>query len=431
MKKLLSIFVIFFIISQNLLWLHAEPLKEDPPKIDAESYILADLKSGKILYEHDADLKHYPASTTKILTAALALENAKLDQVMTASKEAVNDIGKDGMNIGILPGEELTLDTLLHALLIRSANETANIIAENVCPTRQEFVDLMNKKAQELGATNTHFVNPCGSHNKDHYTTARDMLKIARYCMSMPKFKEIVAMKDYTPPPTSKHDKWPVLGSTNIMINAKSKYFTKVTGIKTGYTEPAGNNLISSAVDDSTGMELIAVVFGVGPNAGYHAVFKMSQELLEYGFKNYAPKNIAQANSPIVNQIVKNASNDTKVDLVTQESLDAILPKDSSNINVTKEYKIDKDVTAPVKKGDVYGAVEYSVNGVSVGKVALVASNDVAAKSNPLAVVKKTSSVDILKYILGAMFIAIGFIALRLSLKRVSKRINYRKSRRL
>ncbi len=174
MKKPVYCIIILVVLLVNVCNVAAET-----PSIPEGSCILIDSKTGQVLFEKASDAKRlFPASTTKIMTAALALENGKLDAMMTASQEAIYDIGKDGSNIGIMAGEQLSLENLLKALLISSANETANIIAENLCATRQEFVDLMNQKARELGASDTHFVNPCGAHDDNHYTTAADLAKM-------------------------------------------------------------------------------------------------------------------------------------------------------------------------------------------------------------------------------------------------------------
>ncbi|HBN84777.1 MAG TPA: D-alanyl-D-alanine carboxypeptidase, partial [Clostridiales bacterium] len=154
----------------------------------AEAYVLMDAKSGQVLASYQADKQLYPASTTKMLTAVVALENASLDMNMTATQGAVHDIGKDGMNIGIQAGEILRMEDLLHAMLIVSANETANIIAENISETRESFMDLCNEKAKEIGMVNTHFTNPCGMHDENHYTTAMDLGVLAQYAMKNETF---------------------------------------------------------------------------------------------------------------------------------------------------------------------------------------------------------------------------------------------------
>lgn len=198
--------------------------------IEAESCILIDSRTGQVLYSQNADKSGiYPASTTKIMTAIVALENADLDHVMTASQAAINDIGEGGMNIGIMAGEKICFIDLLNAMLVCSANEAANIIAENVASSREEFISMMNKRATELGALNTNFVNTCGIHNSKHYTTARDMAIIARHAMTIPTFREIVKKDHYDMPITNKHEKWNTLYTTNKFL--KQPLLVSVTNI--------------------------------------------------------------------------------------------------------------------------------------------------------------------------------------------------------
>ncbi|GAE90587.1 D-alanyl-D-alanine carboxypeptidase family protein [Acetivibrio straminisolvens] len=243
MKKILLFLVMTTIFFSSVVMVKAQPLD-----INARAYILIDSKTGQVLAEYNPDFKTYPASTTKIMTAILALELGDLDQIMTVNQSAIDDIGPGGMHIGLLPGEQLELRYLLDALLVRSANETAYVIAENLCSSRQEFYNLMNEKAKELGATNTNFLNPCGIDNgekgKNHLTTARDLAKISQYAMTIPQFREIVQKTIIKIPPTNKHSEEVIVGTTNRLLlyeksRYKSEYFSKVTGIKTGYTDRA------------------------------------------------------------------------------------------------------------------------------------------------------------------------------------------------
>ncbi|MCX7709363.1 MAG: D-alanyl-D-alanine carboxypeptidase [Clostridia bacterium] len=421
MKKLVLLLLVIVILTTNAIVSFAEPFS-----IDAGAYVLMDSKSGQILYEHNADAKLYPASTTKILTAIVALENGKLDQMMKASLAAVNEIGKDGMNIGIMEGEELDLEHLLQALMISSANETANIIAENISPTRKEFVDLMNKRAAELGAINTHFSNPCGAHDKNHYTTAKDMAILARHGMTIPKFREIAGKTDYRMLPTNKHAEWPILGTTNKLFGLKSQYYSKVLGIKTGYTEPAGNNLASAAIDNN-GMELIAVVMDVGPQAGRHAVFRFSKDLLEYGFKNFAVQKLQNANDVVQSVQVLNAKDETPLDITAQDNFECVLPKNAGTQDVTSNIQIHPEIKAPIKQGDVLGSIEYQKNNTVLGKVNLVASRNIEEKPMASQIVSKTFSNRTVTNTLVVIALLLAlFILLRITLRRVSRKVSDR-----
>ncbi|MGB3990053.1 MAG: D-alanyl-D-alanine carboxypeptidase family protein, partial [Acetivibrionales bacterium] len=304
-------------ISRKLLYLSftailiitsALPVNAESVNIADEecSYVLMDSKTGMILAEQNADELIRPASLTKILTAIVALENGDLQQEMEVSQQAVYDIGRGGMNIGIMAGETgLTLENMINVMLIKSANEAANIIAENLAPSRREYMDLMNRRARELGATNTYFVNPSGKDTEkedaDHFSTARDIAIMARHAMTIPEFRKIVATEYYEDMPvTNKHDKWDPLRNTNKLlwhdnthpyrINGEEYRYT-VTGMKTGYTAAAGNNLVITATGQD-GMELICVVMHV---MTANKVYGYARELLRYGFENYAMHKLTDA----------------------------------------------------------------------------------------------------------------------------------------
>ncbi len=421
MKKILILFTIFSIIFY-VTPVNAESLNFE----NASSYILIDSKTGQILYGHNTDKKLYPASVTKIMTAILALEKGDLNQIMTASQAAIDDIGVDGMNIGIMPGEELRMEDLLNAMLVISANETANIIAENICPTRKDFIDLMNQKATEIGAVNTHFVTTCGAHDPDHYSTTADFAKIARYAMQIPKFREIVCKSSYQMPPTNKHSTWDTLYSTNKFLGQTSQYFTKILGIKTGYTSQAGNNLVSSAAN-ADGEELIAVVFGVfGANAKQD-VISYSKKLLEYGFSNYPLQSVVEANKVMKNVNVENASSNSTLDLVTSEELKSALPLDKSTWNIISKENIPASIKAPISKGQVLGYIEYEKDGISLGKVNLVASASISERiKSQTAPSAKTPMENTLfkKVLIGVFVLMLVFLATRIVLRKISRNLN-------
>ncbi|MDP4093549.1 MAG: D-alanyl-D-alanine carboxypeptidase family protein [Bacillota bacterium] len=383
MKKLLTVLIIVSILLISVIPAFSEPASPNGLDINAKACILIDSKTGQVLYQLNADTTHlYPASTTKMMTAIIAIENSKPDQIMTASQKAIDDIGDGGMNIGIMPGEQLTMQQLLEPLLISSANEAANILSENVFSSQSEFIDKMNEKAQEIGATNTHFLNPNGMQDPDHYTTARDLSTIARYAMTLPLFKETVEKTQYKLDPTNKHSEWPVLGTGNTFLYRKSHYYTKALGIKTGYTTEAGHNLVAAAANDS-GMELIAVVMGVFvPNAKVKAN-EYCQDLLDYGFKNYSIQQVSGANEPVQEiSDIKDAKDNTALKLVTAASVSSVLPNDKNEWNIEKTKHLNQDIKAPINKGTALGYIEYKRNGILLGKTDIVAANDILVKKS-------------------------------------------------
>lgn len=428
MKRILvlTFFLLFILI------LNETPAYADLITTDARAYILIDAKTGMVLCEKNADDKLYPASTTKILTALVALEKGNLDQMMTASREAIRDIGPDGMNIGINPGEELRMEDLVNALLIRSANETANIIAENLAPARKDFVDMMNKRAKELGAVNTNFTNPCGLHGMEHYTTARDLSVITRYAMTIHKFREIVAKDSYAMTPTNMHKKWDMLYTTNKLLYQTSDYFSKVTGIKSGFTSQAGFNLVSSAMNND-GMELIAVVLGETDHPQSRVVSD-SKKLLEHGFQDNSIQKLTNAGQVIKSVSVSGAKDDMNVDLVTGNDFSCVLPVDKNEWKVTTMENINPAIQAPIQKGDILGYIEYERNGIKLGKVDLVAastverSNAAKFKDNAKAVTGNSFFINTIKIVLGFV---IFFVVLRLVLRSVSRNLKSRRRRKM
>ena len=235
------------------------------PSTYSPSCILMDQNSGKILYSKNANTKMYPASTTKIMTAILTLENCNLDEVATASHNAVYSIPYSYSVATIQEGEELTIEQLLNVLLIPSANDAAVVLAEHIAGSVEAFADMMNNKAVEIGCKNTHFVNPNGIHNEDHYSTAYDLALMGQYAMKFDVFKSIVSKTYYALPATAKYDKDDrKFNTTNDLIkknyssSPRNYYYEYATGAKTGYTDAAKSCIVATATKND--VSLIAVV---------------------------------------------------------------------------------------------------------------------------------------------------------------------------
>ena len=352
------------------------------PAAHAESAILADMASGKILFSKNPNQKVYPASTTKILTGILVLENAQLEDVVIASEEAIAPITNKHSHMGILIGEELTVEQLLYGMLVYSANDAANVLAVHVAGSLDAFVQMMNDKAAELGATGSHFVNPHGFHDDNHYTTAADLLTISRYAMQNEKFREIVKTDMYTIPETNKYKETRHLSSTNHLISRRryaNYFYDKAIGIKTGYTDEAGSCLVSAAVKNDS--ELISVVMNCAnttavENGAYS--FVDSKELLEYGFENYKYITVAAPGDIVSDSSVYEAKDDIRVAMTVDADIANILPIDYDTNEVV--YNItyaDKKVRAPIAKGDILGTISYTYKGEEIGTASIVATNDV------------------------------------------------------
>ncbi|NMB96674.1 MAG: D-alanyl-D-alanine carboxypeptidase [Clostridiaceae bacterium] len=420
--------------------------------IEAEGFVLIDSHTGIILFSDNADKKQiYPASTTKIMTAIVALENKSLDTVMTASQAAVYDIGEGGMNIGIMAGEEITFSDLLHAMLICSANEAANIIAENVASSRDEFISMMNERARELGAMDTHFVNTNGMHHKEHYTTAKDMAIIARHAMSIPAFREIVKKESFIMTPTNKHEAWEPLYTTNKFL----RYGTSpgcnfdIIGIKTGFTTPAGHNLITAAVDES-GMELISVVLGVKTPRSWEDVYDYTEKLLQFGFNNFSLKKLIAENAYVTTVAVENSNDSLTLDLVTDQSIFGILPlaqadainslnnirqtnskavysaSNNNSWNIIKKVHLKPVISAPISQGEILGYIEFFRDDTVLGTANIIAANSIEKEIPSHDNFKSTKLFKVIRTI---VIVVLSFLMLRFTLKRISRKANSKRNR--
>lgn len=283
-KKILIL--LFFLLLLNFF--SARTALADEPMIYSPSAILIDSNTGTVLYEKNADAMVYPASTTKVLTAIIAIENCSLDEKTVASEQAITSIKSGYTNAKIQVGEELTIEDLLYALMLKSANEAANVIAEHIGGTSENFANIMNAKAIELGCTSTHFVNANGIHDENHYTTASDLAKITRYCMQNKLFRHIASTEEYTLPATPQYPMGDrVLKNTNSLMNRESPYYYPyVIGGKTGFTTQAKNCMIAMSLKD--GLELISIVFHAETTEdGRSARYLDTISLLEYGNNNF------------------------------------------------------------------------------------------------------------------------------------------------
>jgi|LSQX01.2.fsa_nt_gb D-alanyl-D-alanine carboxypeptidase len=379
MKKKYAIIFIITFITINLTIIYTS--YGEQLQINSSSAILIDSSTGKVLFEKNIDEKMYPASITKIMTAIIAIETGNMDDIVTASYEAVHSIPYNSSNAGICVDEKLSLKDLMYCLLIVSANESANVIAEHIAGSIDEFVKMMNTKAYELGATSTNFVNPHGLHNENHYTTAHDMALIAQYAMKLPVFREIVKIDYIELPPTEKYDEVRYLSNTNHLINRHrssgytNNLYAPATGIKTGYTSQTGYTLVASAQKD--GMEFISVVLCGQNDTGQNYSYADTINMFNYGFDNYKIQKIVSPNDIIEETKIPFAKDATPIILAAQGPLNALLPNEFDNSLIEKAITIIPSIEAPINRGDIIGFVSYSFEGIPLGGVNLLASRTV------------------------------------------------------
>lgn len=366
-------FIIFFstfLFFENISY--GENLQE--LNLYSESCILIEANTGTILYGKNENQKMFPASTTKILTAIIAIEKCNLDDAVIVQKSAISSIPAGYSSAYLSEGEQVTVRDLLQVFLIHSANEAGYVLAEHISGSVSNFADLMNSKSKEIGCTNSNFVNPSGIHNENHYTTAEDLAKIASYCMKNKTFRSIVSMKKCTIAPTNKSDSR-TYKNTNDLINPSSKYYTpECIGIKTGYTSEAKNCLVAGFTKN--GLNLISIVLGSPTIQGISSTRCVdSITLCKYGYSNYEMKKFATKGETISSIDIKNGSKETRtLDLILENDVKLLSKADSSESNLNISLK--ENLHAPIKANDIVGTATYTSCGTKV-TVNLLASHDV------------------------------------------------------
>lgn len=260
------------------------------PEISAEGAVLYDVTHDKFLFEKNADKRFYPASITKLLTALLVLENADFNETVTFSQNAVTRLESGAVTLQIQEGDRVSVKDCLYGLLLKSANEVANGLAEHVGGTIYGFADMMNAKAASLGCTGSHFVNPNGLNDQDHYTTARDMAKIAKAAFANEKLCEIASTTSYKFPATKAAGERTITMGHKMLFSSDSRYYEGIVGGKTGYTSLAGNTLVTCVERD--GVRMIAVILQARSTH-----YTDTKALLDYGYALNAAGTLTQSGS--------------------------------------------------------------------------------------------------------------------------------------
>jgi len=370
LKKVLFLFV-FIIIINLYSFSYAEELS-----LSGEGAILIDVDTMEIIYEKNAHSQFYPASTTKIMTAILAIELGNIQDIVTVDEESIKLT--DGSHIALEPGEQLSLEQLLNALLIESANDAAFVIAKHISGSHDEFYKLMNEKAKSIGALNTNFLNPNGLPNESHLTTAYDLALIGRYAMENEIFRSIVKNYTYTIPITNKKTEPRYLKSANKVLYSNEKIdvdgklvpikYEGVNGVKSGYTLVAQQCLVNSLEKD--GHKLIAVVLKSNGKNIYSDIHK----LFNYGLTNFEKIHIGYANKFIDNYKVEDGIIPF-VAGVTKTDFYFIINKNDKD-KIVEKIIINEPIEAPIDKGQIIGKVQYLLKDKIIGETDIVATMD-------------------------------------------------------
>lgn len=343
----------------------------DGPAIGAEAAILMEANTGTILYEKNINEKLYPASTTKILTCLIATERTSLSDVITMSDDAVFSVPIDGSKIYLDVGDQITMDQALQAVLIASANDAANGIAEFIGGSLDGFADIMNKRAEELGCTNSHFVNSNGLHDENHYTTAYDLATIGRAFFSNELLCKYASTRRLHLEPTDTQSKDIIENSKNKLYAGMEYEYEYLVGSKTGYTDLSRQTLVSCA--EKNGMKLICVILKEESPYQYEDTIS----LFDYGFGNFQIVNIAESDSEYV---INNANFFTTGNDIfgSSKPILSLNQKDYIILPNTADLKdVQSSISYDVTEENQIALINYTYNGVAVGSVSV----DLAADS--------------------------------------------------
>ena len=335
------------------------------PQVEAEAAAVMDIDTGAFLYSKNAEAKMYPASITKIMTTLVAIENIEesdLDKKIKASETALAPIGSDSSQIWLSVGEKITMRSALYAIMLASANDAANVVAEKVGGSIENFVQMMNDKAKELGCVNTHFVNPHGLHDDDHYTCAYDMALIAQAAYANPLFRQIVKTVEYRIPKTKymKEDRW-LLNHQKMLYEDGEFCYDGCTGGKTGFTDDAWNTLVTYATKD--GKTLVSVELRVN---GSWKTFRESAALLDYGFQNFRHEEMEEkADSATIGRLV-GVCRFGRASLLNQPEIGKSAVESKNTVKVTIPKKAKKSKLERVTQNG--NEISYCYQGWEVGE---------------------------------------------------------------
>ena len=342
-----------------------DPNPPGAPKLDASSWVIIDRETGLYLAGKEPDKRLPIASTTKVMVALVALEDgAKLDEEVTVSEDAASYAGGVYSAAGLYPYDTVSVRELLEATLVPSGTDAVYALAEHLGGgSVEEFVGSMNAKAKEMGLENTHFENPAGLDDREHYSSARDLARITREAMEYPEFREIVGKASIT---ITTQDREIPLDTTNLLIAPNSGYgYEAADGVKTGTSLAAGPSLISSAQNGEE--SYVAVVLGAAEDL-YR--FEASQTALEYGFGDFGEKSFVAKDDPF-KKLQLPYRRDESVQLVAEKDVSGL---GGPGLEVERRVETEKEAPPSAESGSELGTVEVFVDGRSAGTSPLVAA---------------------------------------------------------
>ena len=418
MKKLITIILTSLFLLFNIAPAVKATVK--PPSASADSVVLMDATTGKILYEKNKNSAYPPASTTKIMTALLVLENTNLNDVVTVSKNAEM---ADGSKIYIFEGEQISVKELLYGLILASANDCAIALAEHVSGSTEEFAKLMNEKAKSLGCTNTNFVNPNGLYDVNHKTSAYDLALIMQELTKHSEYTEIATTPSYIMSTTNKcAEKRPLWNGNRLIHEGDKYYYPDCEGGKTGYTIQSKHSYV--AVASRNGQKLIVALV----HDSEKTFFPDSRKLFDYGFNNFELTKYFNKDDAVSNLTLEDG---TVIPLLAAEDFYVVKAKDSTLTPLIKAKQNNPELSS-IKKGDIiseaaitFGEDSYTLDlssGVDYTKKTSSLSNVFSTGDS-----KNSKGFSLLINILKYFVIALALIIVFMRLKKMKRRKKFRK----
>ncbi len=380
-KCIFPIILIIFILLTSIFALPVAAYQISGFEVTAKSAILLSLDTGEVLYSKNTDDKVYPASLMKLLTAVVIIENTKdLDaEKITMTQDAMYDVmGTGAAVLGLKVGEQLTARQALATLLISGGADSTLAVAYHYGGSVEGFMDKINAKAKEIGMKNSHFDNPIGLHSENTFTTVEDLVLLAKYAMKHQIITELAAKSRHDLGETNMSENCRIVTSNLMIDNTTAYYYTYANGLTTGYTDEAGRCLIATA--KYNGYSYMCILMGCKNNFSNRIEFTEAANLFRWAFNNFKYTTVVNCEGPVCEMPVRLSSDTDFVSLYAKEPLNSIFPKDAdlSTVKVV-EHKSSESVDAPVKKGTVLGYAEVIYAEQVIGRVELVAGNDVEA----------------------------------------------------
>ncbi|MCI8831736.1 MAG: D-alanyl-D-alanine carboxypeptidase [Lachnospiraceae bacterium] len=382
-SRMLILSFIISLIGGNTVFAAPAWTDDSGVSLESEAGIVIDAQSGTVIYGKNSKEQYFPASITKVMTALLVLENCSMDDIVTFSHDAVYNVESGSTNAGIDEGEQMTVKDCLYAMMLKSANEAANALAEHVSGSREAFADLMTARAKELGCENTSFKNPSGLNDPEHYTTASDFALIVQAAWKLEGFREIESQLTYKLPPTRNDPEGLTIRQEHkMMLESWGQYYDpEVKGGKTGYTILAGNTLTTVAERD--GRTLIVVILK-GSKPDHYTTYTDTRKLLDYGFDGFINYNPAQEETDLAGlfQELKGLGADlgeeSKITIDTEGCI--TVPAGAAFSDAARSISTELAADAP------FGAIarlDYTYEGRPVGSAYIKTEQNVSIVTEP------------------------------------------------